>query len=299
MPSTLCNPHQEWHLCIAFTYDGESVRLDQTAYIDSMLERYGLKDCNGRDTPMKPHTYLYRSDSPDTPNKENVKIYQQMVGSLMYLACGTRPDISFAVGQCAQFMSNPGDKHLEAVKHVFRYLKKTRNVGLVYSRMTPGLANVLYGFVDADHAGNSEHRRSTAGYVMMLNGAAVSWASSKIKAVALSSFESEWYAASICGCEVEALRRTLEEVGYEQSTATTLYEDNAATIYSSDPERPMSQRSKHIDTRVYRLRDLVRDDILILDKVESHHQMADVLTKALAAEPVTAARRYLSGDPAA
>ena len=130
---------------------------------------------------------------------------------------------------------------------------------------------------------------------MMLNNGPISWSNKKIKVTSLSSFESEWYSASICGCEVEALSRLPEDLGYQQISPTILYEDNAACIYSSYPDRPMSVRSKHIDTRVYRLRDLVRDKVLMLVKIETQGQMADGLTKAMPAPSVAAFRKFMAG----
>jgi hypothetical protein len=69
------------------------------------------------------------------------------------------------------------------------------------------MANVLYGYVDGDHAGSTEDSKSVGGYVLMLNGGAVSWEGRKIKVVSVSSFESKWYSTSICGCEVVVMRR--------------------------------------------------------------------------------------------
>jgi hypothetical protein len=291
----------DWHLGMKFVQDIESgtVTIDQSAYIDSVLKRFGMADCNASSTPMVAHTYLSKADSPEVPDKQTVKFYQQLVGSLMYVACATRPDIAMAVNSCAQFMSNPGPAHVEAAKHVLRYLKGTQDTAMVFTRSSDaGAANVLYGFVDADHAGDRDDRKSVGGYVLMLNGSAVSWSSRKIKVVSLSSFESEWYSASICGCEVEVLRRTLEELGFAQVAPTVLFEDNAACIYSSDPDRPMNNRSRHIDTRVYRLRQLVGGKVLQLVKIATGDQLADLMTKALPGPAVTAFRRAVFGHTA-
>jgi hypothetical protein len=129
----------------------------------------------------------------------------------------------------------------------------------------------------------------------MLNGAAISWASRKIKVVSLSSFESEWYSASICGCEVEVLRRLLEEIGREQTGPTVLFEDNAACIHSAMNDKGLGPRSKHIDTRVFKLRQLVEEKILELHKVSSAGNVADCLTKALSRDEVERARKYMFG----
>ena len=288
----------DWHLGMKFTRDEKtgSVHIDQTAYIESVVKRFGMEGCKPKATPMVPNVHLSKSDSPEVKDKEQTKIYQQLIGSLMYISCGTRPDIAYAVSTCAQFMSNPGPRHMEAAKHIVRYLKGTSKVGLTYSKQTqPELVNRLYGYVDADHASDSDDRRSVGGYVLMLGGAAVSWSSRKIKVVALSSFESEWYSASICGCEVTVVRRILEEIGYAQGASTKIMEDNAACIYSSMDNKPMNPRSKHIDTRVFKLKEFVRDGIMTLVKIGTDKQVADNLTKPLHHVGVEMARSVMSG----
>jgi hypothetical protein len=195
-------------------------------------------------------------------------------------------------------MSNLGPAHIDAAKHILRYLKGTSNVGLTYSKQPKDLANKLIGFVDADHASDSDDRKSVGGYVLMLGGAAISWSSRKIKVVALSSFESEWYSASICGCEVTVVRRLLEEIGFPQPESTKVFEDNAACIYSSMDSKPMNPRSKHIDTRIFKLKEFVKDGIMTLVKVESERQVADNLTKPLHKPGVVFARDVMSGAEA-
>jgi hypothetical protein len=194
-------------------------------------------------------------------------------------------------------MSNPGESHREAAKHILRYLKATKYQKLTYSKQADYMANKLYGYVDADHAGSKDDRKSVGGYVLMLNGAAISWSSRKIKVVSLSSFESEWYSASICGCEIVVVRRMLEEIGRPQTEPTILFEDNAACIYAaSNNSGALNQRSKHIDTRIFKLREFVEEGILKLVKVNSASNVADCMTKSLAREPVNMARDYMLGD---
>jgi hypothetical protein len=199
----------KWHLGMKFTQDKKTgtIHIDQRAYIRHVLKRFNMENAHAKDTPLPPHIHLSKSDCPATPDKDAIKCYRQLIGSLMYIACGTRPDIAYAVNTCAQFMSNPGPAHINRAKHILRYLKGTSNVGLTYTKQPKQLANRLYGYVDADHASDSDDRKSVGGYVLMLGGAAISWSSRKIKVVAISSFESEWYSASICGCKVTVVRR--------------------------------------------------------------------------------------------
>ena len=91
-------------------------------------------------------------------------LYREAVGSLMYAAMGTRPDIAFATSTVAQFCDNPGWVHWEAVKRIFRYLIGTKKLELVYGGEERGLV----GYVDADGA-SQEHRRAISGYIFMVN----------------------------------------------------------------------------------------------------------------------------------
>ena len=256
-----------------------------------------METANERHTPLPPHEHLTKADCPEKPDRARTKIYQQLIGSLMYVACATRPDIAFAVNSCAQFMSNPGEAHLMAAKHVLRYLKATRDKKLTYRKQEdPACANKLYGYVDADHAGSHDDRKSVGGYVLMLNGGAISWSSRKIKVVSISSFESEWYSASIAGCEVVVVRRLLEEIGRTQAEPTVLFEDNAACILASRENSLMQPRSKHIDTRIFKLKEFVAEKVLDLQKVSSIDNVADCMTKALSRPSVEAARSYMLGE---
>jgi hypothetical protein len=288
----------DWHLGIKFTQDHANgvISLDQAAYIDAVLKRFNMEDSNDKYTPLEPGLHLNKDDCPANPDKKDVRTYQQLIGSLMYIACGTCPDIAFAVNTCAQYMQAPGPSHFKAAKHILRYLKATKHEKLTYSKQAPEMANRLYGFIDADHAGSVDDRKSVGGYVLMLNGGAISWSSRKIKVVAISSFESEWYSASICGCEVVVVRRLLEEIGRAQSDPTTIFEDNAACVYTAtNYNKPMAPRSKHIDTLIFKLREFVEDGVLSLAKIDSNSNVADCLTKSLARESVEMARDYMFG----
>jgi hypothetical protein len=216
-----------------------------------------------------------------------------MVGSLMYLVSWTRPDIAFAVSQCARHMSNPGPSHVIAAKRILRYLKGTQDLGLTYRRGTAA-PNQLYGYADADHAGDPEGRRSVTGYIVMLNGAAVSWQSNRQNVTALSSAEAEYYAASAISCDLAYLRRMMENLDYAQSGQSPVAEDNIACIYMSKTSS-MYHKSKHIDVRVYRLREFVQDGVVTLYHVPTGEQVADALTKSLSAELLRKHREAMLG----
>ncbi len=130
----------------------------------------------------------------------------------------------------------------------------------------------------------------------MLNGGAISWSSKKIKVVSISSFESEWYSASIAACEVAVVRRLLEEMDRTQTKPTVVFEDNAACIFAATTNKPFGQRAKHIDTRIFKLREYVESGEIELQKVATESNVADCLTKALPRETVEIARAIMFGE---
>ena len=119
------------------------------------------------------------------------RLYQSAVGSLLYLSCWTRPDITFAVSNVACFCSKPTKQYWTAVKRIMRYLRGTQNYGILYTR---DCATDVEGYSDADWAGDVNDQKSTSGYVFTISGPAVSWKSKKQTSVALSTAEAEYMA---------------------------------------------------------------------------------------------------------
>ena len=109
-----------------------TVELNQSNYIDELLERFELTDCNGASTSLVHR--LSAQDSDANLSASEHELYRNMVGSLLYLACWSRPDISLAVSELSFFVSCPGEKHTVVSKHLFRYHKRSRESGLKYSK---------------------------------------------------------------------------------------------------------------------------------------------------------------------
>ena len=169
---------------------------------------------------------------------------------------------------------------MAAARRILAYLAGTADLELTYEAQKPEQANLLWGFADSDHAGDPDTRRSVTGYVTMMNGAAVSWGSHRQQIVALSSSEAEFYAASAAGCDVAHFRMLLDQLGLAQAGPTVVFEDNWACIHLSR-NSVLHHKSKHIDVRVYHLRDLCRQGVMNLLKIGTADQAADALTKAL------------------
>ena len=198
---------------------------------------------------MEPGLSLTKEQSPSTP-KEMADMksvpYINAVGSLMYLAVATRPDISYTVGVLARFNSNPSLAHWGAVKHLFRYLKGTLDLTLTYCPSNLDTSELFTTYSDADHAGDKSSHRSTGAYVVKMGTGAISWSSKLQSGVALSTTEAEYLAATAAGKEILWLRNLFTELGYESKGASTLFIDNqSAVTVAKDPEH--HGRLKHID----------------------------------------------------
>ena len=259
-----------------------SLSLSQHQYIQTLLERFGLSDCTPVSTPLDPGARLSTSMSPTTPEEieEMHSVpYLQAVGSLMYLAIATCPDIAYAVGVLARFSKNPGLAHWKAVKHLFRYLKGTMDLKLTYAP-DPSCSELFTTFSDADHAGNPDNGRSTGGYVVKMGTGAISWSSRLQGIVALSTTEAEYVAATSAGQEILWLRSLFQEIGYPISSPSTLMLDSASALaVAKNPEH--HGRMKHLDLRFYWLRDEVEKGVFSLKHISTVDMPADILTKAL------------------
>eukprot|EP00961_Rhodomonas_salina_P279698 3778394-Rhodomonas_salina.1 len=117
-------------------------------------------------------------------------------------------------------MSNPGPEHIAAAKWILRYLKGTKGLKLTYRHQPLETANHLICYADSDQAGDPDTHSSVTGYVVMLNGAAVSWQSTRQQVTALSTAEAEYYAASVVGTDVTYMCSIMEDLGFKQEQPT-------------------------------------------------------------------------------
>ena len=144
------------------------------------LDEFGMSDCKPVGTPMAPGSKLSSDQSPQSADQkaemENVP-YINAVGSLMYLATMTCPDIAFTVGVLARFNSKPGHAHWNAVKHLFRYLNGTIDMKLEYGLNDEIGSEMFVTYCDADHSDNKDNGKSTTGYMVKLGLGVVAWRS--------------------------------------------------------------------------------------------------------------------------
>jgi ribonuclease HI len=246
-----------------------TIKLGQARMAADLVTKYGLQDGKTRSIPLDPSLHL--SQAQGDPLDKSAP-YAHLVGSLLYLSICTRPDIAQAVGALSKFMATPTTVHWQAAKGVLRYVAGTLDHGLMF-----GNGNTLVGYCDADYAGDPDTRRSTSGYVFILNGGAISWSSKRQATVAASTTEAEYMAAAQAVKEALWLRNLLVDLDLDGGTVKIFADNQSAIKLLKNPV--LSMRSKHIDVVYHFARERVARKEVKFEYVKTEHMLADMLTK--------------------
>nr|GFB80210.1 ribonuclease H-like domain-containing protein [Tanacetum cinerariifolium] len=175
----------------------------------------------------------------------------------------------------------PTEKHIHAVKRIFRYLRGTVNRVLWYPKDS---SVALTAFADADHVGCQDTRRSTSGSVQFLGERLISWSSKRQKSAAISSTEAEYIALSGCCAQILWMRSHLLDYSLVFNKIP-MYCDNKSAIALCCNNVQHSQ-SKHIDIRYHFIKEQVEQGVIELYFVNTKYQLADLFTKALGRERI-------------
>lgn len=253
----------------------------QESFITKALKKFNMSECVSSSIPAEPGT---RMKKPDANNNSFTAPYREAIGTLLYIALNTRPDIAYSVNFLSQFNNAFSHEHWKAVKKIFRYLKNTNGHGILYRKSSDGNLQ-LSGYTDADYGGDLDTRKSRSGYIFLMNESPITWISKRQSVVALSTTEAEYIALSLGVREVIWLRRLLDELGFPQENATRINVDNQSAIkLVSNPE--FHQRTKHIDIKYHFVREAVENGAVCISFIESKLQLADILTKPLPREKI-------------
>jgi len=282
-----------WYLGMHITRDRaeRTLWINQSTYIKRAIELLGMSDCSPTKTPMHHRCQLKKNvywkfkewvEYQATP--EEIGGYQSIIGTLMWVACQTRPDIAYAVGKCSRYSANPTPDHDLAVKQIIRYLAGTAQLGLRYGpSKVEGVGGAeFFGYTDSAHADCLDSRRSTSGYMFFLWNGPISWSSKRQQCVSTSSAEAEYVGECNAAKELTFLVQALKEVGYDGSDTnpTTILADNQAAIkMGSNPVN--HPRAKHIDTSYHYVRNKVEEGAIRLEYIPTDQMVADGLTKPL------------------
>ena len=270
--------------------------LDQEEAIADLLRTNGLAEANPTRAPIGNDCYDIPPDdvellgSTSVGTGPTVRSFQSLVGSLLWIARCTRPDIAFAVHKATRQTHAPRVIDWKLAKRIARYLKGTASLKIT---MSPGQEQYqgleLEAFSDADFAGDKGERKSMTGGVLRLNGMTVSWGARKQCGFSLSTMEAEFVAASEMARDLLGLRELLREIGMSPALPMKLYVENQAAISQISGEAS-SMKAKHIDVRFKYLCDFSRRGVIAAHYLRSEVMLADLMTKTHDAAKLTRLR---------
>ena len=290
---------------ISANEDG-SIELKQPHLIDQILKDLKMpNNVNEKSTPAPSSKILTQHDESDPFDRSFH--YRSVIGKLNYLEKCTRPDISYAAHQCARFTENPKKAHAQSVRWLARYLKSTRDKGII---MRPERTKDLEMYVDADFSGNwkkeeshvRDSARSRHGYVITYHGCPLLWKSQMQSEIALSSTESEYIGISHGLRDVIPIMETLKEMksnGIMINDVTSrvhckVFEDNSGAIEMAKVHK-YRPRTKHVNVKYHHFRDYVTRGEVTVSAIGTKQQPADILTKPVNETTLKRHRKTIMG----
>ena len=270
---------------MSITRHKNTIALDQKDYLNKILKHFNMTNAKSVPTPL-PSGYIPTPN--DGPEDAQLRTrYHQVIGSLLYLMLGTRPDIAYAVTKLSQFTANPSQDHLNKALYICRYLVGTDNYKLVYGQTDEG----FIAFADSDWGSDSKTRRSTTGHLVFLGGAAISWLSRAQKTVALSSTEAEYMSLSDTSRQLAWIHSLMSELKMPINHIPLCGDNQGAIFIASNAVT--EKRTKHMDIRYHYIKEVVEQGKVRLYFVKTDENPADMLTKNLARDKFLNCRNTL------
>jgi len=258
------------------------IGLSQDMYIDKVLKRFNMEQSKKGFLPMSHGMHFSTKQCPsiaDERNRMSKVPYASPIGSIMYAMICTCPDVSYALSVASRYQANLGESHWTLAKNILKYLRRTKDVFLVYGGEEELVVN---GYTDASFQTNTDDSQSQSGYVFTINGGAVSWKSSKQETVSDSTAEAEYIIASESTKEGVWMRRFLIELGVFPNASSPLNlhcDSNGAIAQAKEPRN--HQKNKHVLQKFHLIREFISRGDIKMCKIHTDLNVADPLTKAL------------------
>jgi hypothetical protein len=235
-----------------------------------------LETKSGGRYPAVPLVESVLAQSAEETDHQPTRLYQQLVGSLAYISTFTRPDVARAHSVLARHLQNPGQKHMSAVKHVWRYLYGTKHMAIGASEQIAESSSyvwdksLFYGASDAAFADDVDNRRSSHGCLFKLYGMPIDWKATQQRSVTKSNTEAELIALSATGGEMEWWTRVFKYVKFNPEIQPLIYYDNEQTvgIVKKEDER-LHTKLRHVNTHQMWVRQEVQQGRLQVESVGS------------------------------
>ncbi|KAJ9544171.1 hypothetical protein OSB04_023878 [Centaurea solstitialis] len=260
------------------------IGLSQGTYIDKVLKRFRMDESKKGFIPMQHGIVLSKAQCPESSqDKDKMKSipYASAIGSIMYAMLCTRPDVAYSVSVTSRYQQNPGEAHWVAVKSILKYVRRTKEMFLVFRGSKDEIS--VTGYSDASFQTDRDDYRSQSGYVFTLNGGAISWKSSKQDTIADSTTEAEYIAASDAAKEAVWLRNFITDLRVVASISrpVDIYCDNSGVVAQAKEPRE-HHKSRHVLRKFHLIREIIgRGDVRIC-KIPTDENVTDPLTKPLA-----------------
>lgn len=256
------------------------VCLDQSDYIKAILQKFQMEDSNPTKTPMEKgiwremlNTKFERSSNFD-PDRYD---YQSLIGCLIYLTQGTRPDLAYTVSFLSGFNTSYTKEHWDLAKKVLKYLIFTRDHKLTYRA---DANEEILGYSDASYGLSVVDPRSISGYIFVLQGAPISWHSGKQELVAKSATEAELAAYTNATSEAIWLKNIMVEVKLMKPEPILILCDNAGAIELIKNAK-FSSNTRHIIVKYFFVKERISSGDIKIEHISTKEMLTDFLTKCV------------------
>jgi hypothetical protein len=272
-------------------WTSHTIYLSQPKHVADLLSQYGFSDAKPLSSPMDHKVVLTATTDADKSDHPQISSYAAIVGSLMYIASCSRPDLCFTASMLARFMQVPSNKHLQQAHRALRYLCKTSDYRLGLGGSPPS-AEPIAVWTDSDHAGCVATRRSVAGLVVCVLGSTIHWRSVRQSTVAKSTMIAEYYAASSAADEAVYFRTLLQELGYPDVPTPLMCDNRSAVNILGTPV--VNDKSRYAAINAHYVRERVTLEEVKIVSVSTDEMLADCMTKALTPDKHMAACKLLA-----
>ena len=270
-----------WFLGIRVVRDRSKRRLwlCQDSYIESIATRFNLV-CAG--PPAVPIGTQHLVPNADMADQATIHLYQRKIGSILYPAIISRPDIALTTAKLSNFLTNPSPDHMAAANRCIQYLYGSRHLAILFDGLNNTEEKAFRAYTDSSFADDVQDRKSTQGYLLTLFGGPIAWKSGKQLTVTTSSTEAELLALSTAAKEAMAAVRLFRDVRLQLNEDLTIWCDNKQTIRLVKEDMMRMQTAlRHVDIHNCWVRQEAKKGSFEVTYLPTNQMPADGLTKAL------------------
>jgi hypothetical protein len=252
--------------------------LNQSFYVEQMLRNHEIWDCKSLIIFMNVSCRLIKISDEYTADKSLRISYQSIVRSLMYIMLETRFDITYFISIISRYVFNLTQIHWQAVKRIFRYLRKTYQMKLMFREALKSLKD----YTNSNWTENQNIRRSISEYTFNVNSEIISWFSKRQSIVTLFICEIEYTEQTLAIKEIIWLRNLMTQLtcDVEYPQTIMIYENNQEIIVLIKNSQ-FHARTKHIDIQTHFIKKKVIEESIDLFYVLIDQMIVDDLIKSL------------------